>query len=175
MNRRMTAAAADALIALLLFALIPFASAQSTGDLSAFVGRWKIDLTRTHMNRGNNLTRSPTFTFVFAPQGSGLNMDVYDQYPQPAPTRSHLIVPDHTLRSCQTSTGCLTVGGNPAEQSYAYYQLDSHMLVRLFYLKGTISEYTTYAVSTDGKTFTMISWSAETPEQQNIQVFDRSL
>jgi hypothetical protein len=47
------------------------------------------------------------------------------------------------------------------------------MLMRLFYIKGKISEYSTYAVSTDGRTFTLISWSPETPEFQNIQVFEK--
>lgn len=160
-------------MASIFLALSAFCRAQSTYDLNAFVGRWQIDQTRTHMGRGNIVKRSPTFTFVFTPADEGLNMDTYSEYPQAAPTRSAALVPDRKPRTCQTSTGCLTVGGNPAEQSYAYFQIDSHMLMRVFYVKSEVSEYTTYAVSADGKTFTMIAWGAEAPDRQNIQVFDK--
>lgn len=164
---------ASVVAAIPLILAAPCARAQSNDDLSAFVGRWKIDLSRTHMNRGNNISRSPSFTFVFSSEGPGLKLDIYSEYPQPAPTRSNPIVPDHKLRSCQTSTGCLTVGGDPTDQSFAYFQIDPHMLMRVFYEKGKVSEYSTYAVSADGKTFTMIAWGSEAPDRQNIQVFDK--
>ena len=147
--------------------------AEKMGDLSAFVGRWKIDLNRTQMNRGNHITRSNTFTFIFEPSETGLTMHTYAQYPQAAPDRSNPIIPDQKIRTCETRTGCLTIGGNPAEQSYAYYQIDSHLLMRAFYIKSAVTEYSTYSVSADGKTFTMIAWGAESPDKQNIQVFDR--
>ena len=164
---------AAALSAVVFLAPGAFARAQSAGDLNAFVGRWKIDLGRTHMGRGNLTSRAATFTFVFSKADAGLNMDTYTEYPQPAPSRSNLILADGKPHECQTSTGCLTVGGNAAEQSFAYFQIDSHMLMRVFYIKGAVSEYTTYAVSADGKTFTMIAWGAEVPDRQNIQVFDK--
>jgi hypothetical protein len=158
---------------LLLFTFAALVPAQSANDLSAFVGRWKIDLSRTHMGRGNLTSRAATFTFLFSKVDAGLNMDTYTEYPQPAPSRSNLIVPDGKPHTCQTSTGCLTVGGNAADQSFAYFQIDSHMLMRVFYIKGAVSEYTSYAVSSDGKTFTMIAWGAEAPDRENIQVFDK--
>lgn len=147
--------------------------AQKSGDLSAFLGRWKIDLSQTHMNRGNNITRSESFTFIFEPSETGLTMQVYAKYPQPAPTRTSVIIPDQQIRVCMSAGGCLTVGGNPSEQSYAYYQIDARLLLRVFYLKGEANEYSTYAVSADGKTFTMIAWGSEAPDRQNIQVFNR--
>lgn len=173
MKRRSVQAVSASVVATILFILTAPSRAQSNNDLSAFVGRWKIDLSRTYMNRGNNISRSPSFTFVFSPQSPGLKLDIYADYPQPAPTRSNPIVPDHKLRSCQTSTGCLTVGGNPTDQSFAYFQIDPHMLIRVFYEKGKVSEYSTYTVSVDGKTFTMIAWGAEAPDRQNVQVFEK--
>ena len=151
------------------------ARAQSVNDFSAFLGRWQIDLSRTHMNRGNNITRSSSFTFIFSAGNPGLKMDIYSDYPRATPSRSSLILPDHKQRSCETSTGCLTVGGNAAEQSFAYYAIDSHMLMRVFYIKGEVSEYSTYAVSADGNTFTMSAWGAEAPDHQNIQVFEKQI
>jgi hypothetical protein len=65
------------------------------------------------------------------------------------------------------------VGGNPSEQTYEYHQIDARLVVRSFFIKGRVSEYSIYAVSVDGKTFTMIAWSPETPYWQNIQVFTR--
>jgi hypothetical protein len=153
------------------------AGAQSTFELSAFVGRWQLNPSMTHMGRfgpaAQNMVRSPTFTFVFARDGKNLQNNVYAEYPQSAPTRTMSLIPDGRAHPCQEKGGCLTVGGNPKEQSYIYRKINDHFLVRLFLVKGETSEYTTYAVSANSKTFTMISWSAQTPFFQNIQVFDR--
>ena len=121
---------------------------------------------------GANLVREPTFTWVFSAQGAGLRMEVYQKYPQPEPTRSFDVITDTKQRPCLSKT-CLSTGGDPKSQSYAYWQMDSHLLARLFYVKNEVDEYSTYAVSTDGKTLTIISWNPSKPEYQNIQVFDK--
>lgn len=163
-----------------LAATAPAFSAEAAGGLSAFAGRWLMNAAKTKMGRegpnGKNLTRSPTFTWIFTPEGQGLRMDVYAEYPQPAPTRTMTVIADAKQRGCdpkQNKGACLTTGGKPDEQVYAYYQMDSHMLSRLFYDKGKVVEYSSYAVSSDGKTLCIVSWSPETPEWQNIQVFDK--
>jgi hypothetical protein len=152
------------------------AAAQAATNLSAFAGKWQINLQKTKMGRegpnGKNLARDPTFTWIFTPEGKGLRMDVYEKYPQPAPTRTMTLTADAVEHGCR-SAACLSTGGNGKEQSYRYWQMDDHMLARLFYTKGKVDEYSTYAVSTDGKTLSIVSWSAATPEWQNIQVFDR--
>jgi hypothetical protein len=160
----------------LLMSMLP-ALTMAANDLSAFVGRWQLNPGLTKMGRmgptGQNIVRSPTFSWVFTPEGQGLRMDVYSSYPQPVPTRSMTVIADQQQRPCLGDAPCLTSGGNPREQTYAYYYLDARMLARLFYIKGQMYEYSSYAVSTDGKRFTVISWSPETPEYQNIQVFDK--
>lgn len=169
-------AAIALLLALGLGVAAPTAMAQSKNDLSAFAGRWLMNAANTKMGRmgpnGKNIARSPTFTWVFTPEGKGLRMDVYNEYPQPEPTRSMTVITDAKARPCLSKT-CLTTGGDPKAQTYAYWQMDSHMLARLFYTKGEVEEYSTYAVSHDGKVLTIISWSPNTPQWQNIQVFDK--
>jgi hypothetical protein len=153
------------------------ANADPVVDLSAFVGRWQLDPARTHMGRfgpdGKNMVRSPTFTFVFVAEGANLQNNVYAEFPQPAPTRTMSLIPDGKPHACESQAACLTVGGNREEQSYIYRAIDSHYLARLFRINGRVTEYSTYAVSADGRTFTLISWSAETPHYQNIQVFEK--
>jgi hypothetical protein len=153
------------------------AFAQPAGDLSAFVGRWKINMTETKMERegptGNNTVRDPTFTWVFSPQSYGLLMDVYTKYPQPAPTRSMTVITDTKPHPCHPDKPCLTTGGNPLEQTYAYWQMDKYMLARLFYEQGKVVEYSHYAVSADGKKLSIVSWSPATPQWRNTQVFDK--
>jgi hypothetical protein len=167
--------AAVALIALGL--ATSAAPAQAKGDLSAFAGKWVVNLGKTKMGRmgpnGKNLARDPTFTWIFTPEGGGLRMDVYEKYPQPAPTRTMTLITDAKERGCRSDGSCLTTGGNAKDQTYRYWQMDDRMLARLFYVKGKVDEYSTYAVSTDGKTLTIVSWSPDTPEWQNIQVFDK--
>lgn len=178
-------AAIVAIVGFGLSASVPVASAQSSSaaqparDLSKFVGRWKMNAEKTKMGRmgptGQNIVRSPSFTWVFTPEGPGLRMDVYTEYPQPAPTRTMTLIPDGKLRTCdpKNQTACLTRGGDPAEQTYVYHHIDAHMIARVFYIKGEVYEYSHYTVSRDGKTFTSVSWGPDTPEYHNIQVFDR--
>ncbi|MBC2666226.1 hypothetical protein H7F51_11925 [Novosphingobium flavum] len=151
--------------------------ALAAPDLGALYGRWQIDLARTEMNRFGpgkpQIVRSPTFTFVFAREGDHAVNHVYAQWPQPAPSRSMTMKADGKRQPCQVPTGCQTWGGNAAEQGYEYHALAPRLLMRVFYDKGEPAEYTTYAVSEDGQTFTMIAWSAATPYWQNRQVFTR--
>jgi hypothetical protein len=153
------------------------ANAVPKHDLSALIGRWQLDPTRTHMGRfgpdGKDMVRDPTFTFIFSPDPQGLTIAVYAKYPAPAPDRMMRLIPDEKPHACQDKAACLTVGGDPKVQTYVYHQIDSHFLIRSFYIKGQISEYSTYGVSTDGNTFTLMAWSPETPYWQNIQVFTK--
>ena len=175
LNRNLVAAAAAAALALGIGA--SSASAQAAKDLEAFAGRWQMNAAKTHMGRegpnGPNIKRDPTFTWLFTPTSYGLRMDVYSKYPLPAPTRSMMVNADQKQHPCMGPGPCLTTGGDPKKQFYAYYVIDPHMVGRVFWDDGKVVEYSTYAVSSDGKTFTCVSWSPETPEYQNIQVFDK--
>jgi hypothetical protein len=152
------------------------AAAQAASNLSAFVGTWRVNLQKTKMERegpnGKNTPRDPTFTWIFTPEGKGLRMDVYEKYPQAVPTRTMTVMADASEQGCR-SAACLTTGGSGKDQTYRYWQMDDHMLARLFYTKGKVDEYSTYAVSTDGKTLSIVSWSPATPEWHNVQVFDK--
>lgn len=163
--------------AFLLCPNAPAANGTTSGDLSPFVGRWQIDLSQTHMKRmgpnGTNLVRSPTFTFLFSPEGKNLKLAVYAEYPSPTSPRVATIIPDRRPHACESKGGCLTVGGDPTQQTFEYFEINSHMLLRVFFVAGTAEEYTSYDVSEDGAIFTMIAWSPATPEYQNIQVFQK--
>lgn len=154
-----------------------WANAQSANDLNAFLGIWKINPSKTTMGRNgptaSNILRSTTFTFIFVRDEKGVQMDVYSIYPQAAPTRTARVITDGSVLPCESKDSCLTAGGDPKEQTYAWYKIDSHMLARLFWVKGKPYDYSSMCVSTDGKTLTLISWAPETPQYQNIQVFDK--
>ena len=153
------------------------ALAKGAQGLDAFAGRWQMNAQKTQMGRmgpnGANIRRSPTFTWMFTPKPYGLQMDVYAEYPQPKPTRTMTVIADAKKHPCQGPGPCLTTGGDPKQQFYAYYKMDDHMLARLFYDKGEVVEYSSYSVSKDGKTLAIVSWSPDTPEFHNIQVFDK--
>ena len=165
------------ILGLTFFIAAPSAFAASASDLSAFMGIWKINPGKTTMGRngptGQNTLRSATFTFAFVRDDKGPRMDVYSQYPQPAPTRSQRVVTDGTVLTCESKESCLTIGGDPKEQTYEWFPIDSHMLVHIFWVKGREYDHSTMSVSTDGKTMTLISWAPETPQYENIQVFEK--
>jgi hypothetical protein len=160
-----------------LGSLAQTANALAANDLSAFAGNWKINLEKTHMGRfgsnAQNMVRPPTYTFVFTPEGKNLRHDIYSTYPQAKPNRTMAVIPDGKPHPCNDPVSCLSTGGSSKEQSFVYEQIDSHLLIRIFMIKDRTDECSTYAVSSDGKTFTLITWSPETPYWQNIQVFDK--
>jgi hypothetical protein len=156
------------------------AKAQSASDLSAFLGRWQNNPAKTTLNRygpnGKNTPRADTYTFVFKPDGPGLRLDVFTEYPQPTPAKTVEILVDGRPHPCLGA--CIATGTpvdpHPAKlQTYVYTQIDPHLVVRLTYVNGRIEEYLTYAISSDGKTLTQINWSPDTPSWQNVQVFDK--
>ena len=178
MLKRRVVFAAAALVAATAFGLFtPMAGAQSPADLSPFMGTWKVNGAKTKMGRNGpdapNILRSTNFTFKFVPDGKGVRMDVYADYPQPAPTRMARVVTGGVVLPCESKDSCLTAGGDPKEQTYAWYKIDDHMLARMFWIKGKPYDYSSMCVSTDGKTLTLISWAPETPQYQNIQIFDK--
>jgi hypothetical protein len=175
MTRRIALAFAVAAVAL---GIGGAALAQTPGGgLQPFVGTWKLNGAMTRMGVLGPSTptppRDPTFTWTFAARPYGLEMDVYEKYPLPAPSRILMINPDGKIHPCEGDKPCLPSGGDPREQSYAYHKVDEHMISRLFYVKGKVAEYDTYAVSKDGKILTITAWHAPTPEYQNVQVFDK--
>ena len=153
-------------------------NAQAATDLSGFVGRWQINLSKTTQNRkGPNAkytSRAATYTNVISVQGQDLKMDVFNQYPQAAPNRSTNIVTDEKERICKA--GCLEgaiASDDSRVETHAYFKIDSHMLVRLTHLNGKVSEYMAFGLSTDGMTMTQVLWSPETPEWQSVYVYDK--
>ena len=163
--------------AALALALSAGACASYAKGLDAFAGKWRMNAAKTHMGRegptGVQTVRDPTFTWQFTPKPYGLQMDVYAKYPQPAPTRTMTVIADAKPHPCAGEKPCLTSGGDPKQQTYTYFKMDDHMLARLFYEKGQVVEYSSYSVSKDGKTLVIVSWSPDTPEFHNIQVFDK--
>lgn len=176
-NHRIVGAAWAVLMAVSLSMPGTTAMAQSPADLDAFMGTWKINPAKTKMGRNGpdapNILRSTTFTFKFVPDGKGVRMDVYAEDAQPSPTRMARVVTGGVVLPCESKDSCLTAGGDPKEQTYAWYKVDDHVLARLFWVKGKPYDYSSMCVSTDGKTLTLISWAPETPQYQNIQVFDK--
>ena len=175
LNRTFFAAAAAVGLALSLGGAAP---AQPAGaGLSPFVGRWTLNIPKSHMGfDGPNVTtpmRGPTFTWIFSPTSNGLKQEVYDAYPAPEPTRLLMVVPDGKAYPCATKTSCLPGGGDPKDQTIAYWKMDDHMLARVSYVKGQALEYDSYAISEDGKTFVITAWKFGTPQWQNVQVFDK--
>jgi hypothetical protein len=176
LNRRMLGAALALFAAVLLCIAVPVVRAQTGEEISPFIGTWKVNPEKTKMGRNGpnapNILRSKSFTFIFVPDGKNVRMDVYTEYPQAAPNRMARVITDKVL-PCESKDSCLTAGGNPKEQTYAWYKIDSHLLSRLFWIKDKVYDYSTMCVSIDGKTLTLISWSPDTPQYQNIQVFDK--
>lgn len=176
LNRKFQVAAVAALIGFSLAA--SSAMAQAKHDLSSYAGRWMMDPSKTKMGRfgpnGRNIDRDPTFTWVFTPAKQGLKMEVFYKWPQAKPERTMTVITDEKPHPCDSSgQPCLTTGGNPQLQTYSYYYMNPHMIARLFYTGKKVEEYSTYATSENGKVLTIISWSPETPEYQNIQVFNK--
>ena len=154
-----------------------FASADAVLEnphLAAYVGRWQIDVSLSPGRSGPGGGPPPsdsTYTFVLTPEGSALRMEVFSEFPLPAPSRSMPLAANGKLQGCPGPAPCLSTGGSAAEQAYAWYELDDRVLARIFYVKSQVYEYSTLALAADGQYFTLISWQPGTPQYQNIRTF----
>lgn len=83
------------------------------------------------------------------------------------------MITDGRVLPCLSRPSCLTAGGDATDQTYSFLQIDSNVLVRLFYVKNAPYDYSTMSVSSDGRTLVLISWDPNTPQYQNIQVFEK--
>jgi hypothetical protein len=117
--------------------------------------------------------RADTFTWVFVQKGAGVDLHIYHEYPAPAPSKVMAVNTDGQFHPCQMQESCLSTPGDPKEQSFAFWQMDARMAVRIFRIRGVVTEYNAYSVSDDGKTFVATSWSPATPQYRNTQVFVR--
>jgi hypothetical protein len=148
-----------------------------TPALQPFVGAWRLNIPKSHMGfDGPEVVtpmRGPGFTWIFTAKPYGLQQDVYDSYPAPAATRTVEVITDGRPKPCKTVQSCLPGGGDPKDQTIAYYRLDDHMMARISYVKGQVLEYDSYSISEDGQTFVVTAWKAPHPEWQNVQVFDQ--
>lgn len=153
--------------------------AQSAKDLNGFIGQWQINLSKTTLNRkgpnGKYTPRAATYTNIFSIRGKNLKMEVFNHYPQAAPSRSMAIITDEKEHICKP--GCTEIGG-PADdgtrvETHTYYKIDPHMVVRLTRVNGKMTEYLMFGLSADGKTMTQVIWSPGTPEWQTVYVYDK--
>jgi hypothetical protein len=161
-------------VALIVAGAGVYAHPQSPNDLSAFVGRWQINPGKSRLMKygphGKNELKSNTYTFVFTPAGPGLTLSAYNEYPQSAPSRSIAVILDRNAHPC---TGICVVPGVQPGQTYTFFPIDSHFIARTTDVKGKTIEFLTYAVSSDGKTLTMTTSTADTPEWQSSFVFEK--
>jgi hypothetical protein len=152
-------------------------SARAEAARDPLIGTWTIDRTKSAMNRDGpehpGTLPPATFTWTFAPEGSGLRMRVYLVYPAATPVRTVLLTPDGKEHPCETKASCFSASPVGSDETIAYTRISPDFWARIVRKGGNPAEAVTYAVSSDGKTLAVTSWNPETPQYQNIQVFVR--
>jgi hypothetical protein len=151
-------------MALLFVHFRAFGQSDSSTDL--IFGTWKMDQAKSFSHRTDE---SPTFatqhTRILAQDGDDgvRNTLINDPTSAPAYAYSGKLdgkeYPDPRGRKDQTLT---------------HWRLAPGLIVRLQKKDGKPSEWAIYTVSSDGKTFTSISWLPANPELQDFQVFTRA-
>lgn len=153
------------------------AQKEAKGGDEPLIGAWQIDLSKTKLNREGpghpGTPRSSTFTWIFTHENEGFRMSVYSSYPSPAPVRSFFFRMDGKDYPCLQERSCYAEGGSGKGETIAYLKISPYLLARLAKTNGQMGEYVTYAISSDGKVLSIVSWSPETPEYHNVQVFNR--
>ena len=138
---------------------------QDTDSKDPLVGTWKLNLEKSLVNR-QGVQAHPTrpATRVFAVEGDGYRISFFDGAAT-TPTRSYFAKFDGKEYPDPRQAGRGEFG--------IHYRLSPSMVVREVKANGKPAEWATWSVSSDGNVLTTIGWDPETPESQNIQVFDR--
>lgn len=150
-------------VALLLVYARAAGQAPNSGD--PIFGTWKMDQAKSFSHRADE---EPTFstqhTRILAQDGDDGLRNTLINGPGTPPAYSYAAkvdgkeYPDPRGRKDQTMT---------------HWRLGPDLIVRLVKTNGKPSEWAIYAVSSDGKTFTSVSWLPANPELQDFQVFTR--
>ena len=151
-------------------------AAPAAGPMAAFEGVWTMNAAKSRMERagpgGQQTRRADSFTWIFRRNGRDVDLEIYHEYPAPAPSKVMRVVTDGQFHPCRMAESCLSTPGDPREHSFSFCQVDARMATRVFRVRGEITEYNVYSVSADGKTLVAVSWSPSTPEYRNFQLFE---
>ena len=139
---------------------------QAANSTDPIYGTWQMDVAKSFSHRADE---SPTFATqhmrILAPDGDGLRNSLY-MTPTSAPSYSYSAKLDGIDHPDPLPGG--------KDRTLAHWHLAPDLIVRLQKKDGKPSEWVIYAVSSDGQTFTSISWVPNHPELQDIQVFTRA-
>ena len=139
---------------------------QAARPADPIFGRWMMDQTRSVNNRGGDHATFPTqHVRILAPEGDGLRNTMANS-PTAAPQYSYAASFDGKDHPDPRTPG--------KDQTLAHWHLAPDLIVRQQKTDGKTSEWVIYTVSSDGKTFTSISWAPSNPDLQDVQVFTRA-
>jgi hypothetical protein len=141
-----------------------FGQAAKTAD--PIFGKWMMDQTKSVNNRrGDHATYPTPHVRILAPEGNGLR-NTLSNSPTLPPSYSYSGPFDGKDHPDPRTPG--------KDQTLAHWRLAPDLIVRLQKTDGKASEWVIYTVSSDGKTFTSVSWVPSNPELQDVEVFTRA-
>ena len=139
---------------------------QASDSADPIFGTWKMDQTKSVNNRrGDHATYSTQHVRILAPEPDGLRNTVANS-PTLPPAYSYSGTFDGKDHADPRTPG--------KDQTLAHWRIAPDLIVRLQKTNSKPSEWVIYTVSSDGKTFTSISWVPSNPELQDVEVFTRA-
>jgi hypothetical protein len=151
-------------MALLFVHFRAFGQAANSSD--PIFGKWMMDQTKSVNNRrGDHATYSTQHVRILAPEPDGLR-NTLSNSPTLPPTYSYSGTFDGKDHADPRTPG--------KDQTLAHWRIAPDLIVRLQKTNGKPSEWMIYTVSSDGKTFTSLSWVPSNPELQDVEVFTRA-
>ncbi|MBZ5660353.1 MAG: hypothetical protein LAO08_08080 [Acidobacteriia bacterium] len=150
--------------------------AQKADQQDQIIGTWRINLAKSSFGRNGpgtvTMHPSDTWTWIFAKEKDGLKFSNYPTYPSPKPARSFVLIADGKDYPCVEKMSCFESGTSEGE-TLSFTRINPYFFIRVGKRNGEVKEFVSYAISSDGKVYTVTAWSPETPEYQNVFVFDR--
>lgn len=149
-----------ATLGMALFLMNFRALGQETKPSDPIFGTWVMDMSKSYSRR---VDEQPTFKTqhirILAPEGDGFQNTLYNS-------------PDKQAYS-YTSKFDGQAHAGPNNRMLTHWHMAPDMIVRLATTNGKPAEWAIYTVSTDGNTFTSVSWIPDHPELVDFQVFTR--
>jgi len=151
-------------MALLFVHFRAFGQAANSSD--PIFGKWMMDQAKSVNNRrGDHATYPTQHVRILAPEPNGLRNTLANS-PTSPPGYSYAGTFDGKDHADPRTPG--------KDQTLAHWRIAPDLIVRLQKTNGKPSEWVIYTVSSDGKTFTSISWVPSNPELQDVEVFTRA-
>jgi hypothetical protein len=150
--------------------------AQAISPADPLLGTWQLNNSRSSFNRGLYGGAPVNRTWIYEIAGDGVRHIATSTTSFGGDAKVTIRAEYVAKIDGQEYQGAGFTGSSDEERrasTFSLKRIDARTVQRTAKISGVPREIAVYAVSADGQVMTCTSWTPETPDKTNVQIFDR--